>query len=95
MTFTRQEPESRVCFVDCGKEAPECHCRARYPYTHHGPSVYGDKLTDFLVSESSLKEDRGNILADMLRLDEADGELEMYRARRNAEWARKCEGKGE
>jgi len=29
----------------------------RYPYRHHGPAVYGDKLTDFLVSEFHMRED--------------------------------------
>jgi hypothetical protein len=57
MTFVARKPEPKLCFVDCQKEAPECDCRARYPYTHHGPTVYGDKLTDFLVSEASLAED--------------------------------------
>ena len=29
----------------------------RYPYRHHGPSVYGSKLADYLVSEQSMEED--------------------------------------
>lgn len=29
MAFARTPPDLRVCFVDCQKEAPECHCRAR------------------------------------------------------------------
>lgn len=29
----------------------------RYPYRHHGPSVHGSKLADFLISEVHLRED--------------------------------------
>lgn len=46
----------RLCYVDCRKKAPECKCRALYPYTHHGPAIHGDKLTDYLVSEANLRE---------------------------------------
>lgn len=49
--------KERVCFVDCGKEVPECVCRQRYPYTHRGPAIYGTKLVDYLISEASLRED--------------------------------------
>lgn len=35
----------------------------RYPYTHHGPSVYGSKMMDYMISEHSLIED----LEDMAR----------------------------
>jgi hypothetical protein len=31
---------------------------SRYPYTHHGPTVHGSKLMDFLISEHSLREDQ-------------------------------------
>jgi hypothetical protein len=39
------------------KAAEEAKQIARYPYTHHGPPVYGDKLTDFLISEANMIED--------------------------------------
>ena len=29
----------------------------RYPYRHHGPSVHGSKLMDYLISEHSFLED--------------------------------------
>lgn len=29
----------------------------RYPYRHHGPTVHGSKIVDFLISEASLRED--------------------------------------
>ena len=31
---------------------------SRYPYSHHGPTVHGSKLMDYLFSEYSLREDR-------------------------------------
>lgn len=34
-----------------------CQCERCYPYTHHGPTVHGSKLADYLVSEMSLRED--------------------------------------
>jgi len=49
--------EERHCFVGCQKEAPECVCRSRYPYTHHGPAIHGSKLADYMLSEHSLRED--------------------------------------
>lgn len=46
-------------------ECPACGCdpcvenaRCRYPYTHDGPAVFGDKMTDFMISELALREDR-------------------------------------
>ena len=39
------------------KAAKEAADIVRYPYTHHGPAVYGDKLTDYLISEANLIED--------------------------------------
>lgn len=57
MTIAANQPDDRICFVDCGKSAPECHCKARFPYTHHGPTVYGSKLADYLVTEASMIED--------------------------------------
>lgn len=36
----------------------------RYPYTHHGPSVYGSKLVDYLVSEIALREDHPELFND-------------------------------
>jgi len=35
-------------------DAPE---NERYPYRHHGPSVHGSKLIDYLVSEANMIED--------------------------------------
>jgi hypothetical protein len=29
----------------------------RYPYTHHGPAVFGSKLADYLFSEAHLCDD--------------------------------------
>jgi hypothetical protein len=29
MTLAATDPEHRICFIDCGKSAPECHCKAR------------------------------------------------------------------
>lgn len=29
----------------------------RYPYTHHGPAVYGSKLADYLISEANMRDD--------------------------------------
>lgn len=54
----------RICYVDCQKEAPECECRARYPYTHHGPAIYGSKLDDYLISEASLREDHPELFKE-------------------------------
>lgn len=31
-------------------------CRAAFPYTHHGPAINGDKLTDYLISEANMRE---------------------------------------
>ncbi len=46
---------------DAGKRlihaAREAKQLMRYPYTHHGPTVYGSKLADYLISEHSLRED--------------------------------------
>lgn len=60
MSLTPPSDDGRMCVADCGKPAPECRCKARFPYTHHGPTVYGSKLADFLVSEASMIE--GGIL---------------------------------
>jgi hypothetical protein len=32
--------------------------KLRYPYSHHGPAVFGSKLADYLISEMNLREDR-------------------------------------
>ncbi len=47
----------------------------RYPYRHHGPSVHGSKLTDYLISENSLRDDHPEMFPDMAQLpdDEPPG----------------------
>ncbi|WP_299663907.1 hypothetical protein [uncultured Ruegeria sp.] len=53
--------QPQICVANCGLPAEQCACyrtmMERYPYTHHGPAVHGDKLTDFYVSEANMKED--------------------------------------
>jgi len=29
LTVFARSTDQRICFVDCGKQAPECHCKAR------------------------------------------------------------------
>ena len=41
----------------CGKDPCAVLERCRYPYTHHGPTIHGSKLLDYLISEISLIED--------------------------------------
>jgi len=64
MSLCAEKSAGRVCVADCGKPAPECHCRARYPYTHQGPSVHDSKLDDYLISEASLREDLPELFED-------------------------------
>lgn len=47
--------------IGAAEEAAEI---VRYPYTHHGPTVYGSKLADFFVSEANLREDRPDLFED-------------------------------
>jgi len=49
----------------CGEEPCGGHARCRYPYSHHGPTVYGDKLTDYLISEQTLREDHPELFNDV------------------------------
>lgn len=39
------------------RQAQQAATRDRYPYRHHGPSVHGSKLADYLISEANLRED--------------------------------------
>ena len=55
-------PDFQICVVDCGKDYPECKCRN--PYTHHGASIYGSKIADYLVSELHLMDARQDIFTD-------------------------------
>lgn len=41
----------------CGEDPCGGHARCRYPYTHHGPAVFGSKMEDFLISEANLELD--------------------------------------
>ena len=41
----------------CKKKWSACQCSERCPYTHHGPTVHGSKLADYLVSEMALRDD--------------------------------------
>ena len=43
----------------------DTHDQGRYPYTHHGPTVYGSKLADYLISEANLREDRPDLFESM------------------------------
>jgi hypothetical protein len=53
------EPLTKACgSYNC----PRCN-PCRYPYTHHGPAVYGSKLADYLISEAHLREDRPELFA--------------------------------
>ena len=64
MSLCAKKSDGRMCVADCGKPAPECHGRARYPYTHQGPPVYGSKLHDYLISEASLRENLPELFED-------------------------------
>ena len=46
--------ESKKHLISTAKEACDI---VRYPYTHHGPPVFGSKLEDYLISEAHLRED--------------------------------------
>lgn len=49
-----------------------CQCKACYPYTHNGPTVYGSKLADYLVSELAFQEDYPEISNTLLMEPKAD-----------------------
>lgn len=55
----RCEVTGNPCGTDTWRVGHECPCpqcqRYLYPYRHHGPSVFGDKLTDFLISEANMR----------------------------------------
>ena len=42
----------------------------RYPYRHHGPSVHGSKLADYLISEANMIEDIEQLRAENARLQQ-------------------------
>ena len=50
-------------------KCPYCHERipsetTRYPYTHHGQTVHGSKLLDYLISEQNLRDDHPELFDD-------------------------------
>ena len=47
--------------------AKEARDLVRYPYTHHGPTIYGSKLADYLVSEASMRVDHPELFEDEKR----------------------------
>ena len=54
-------PKAGQRLIKAAKEAQE---PVRYPYTHHGPAVYGSKLADYLISEAHLQEDYPELFED-------------------------------
>jgi hypothetical protein len=44
MSLTPHPDDGRICVADCGKPAPECHCKARYA------KQYQDFVNDVLYA---------------------------------------------
>ena len=55
------------CIHLTAEMAQQCLTCNPYPYTHHGPSVHGSKLKDFLISEASMIE--AGILPDPMKME--------------------------
>ena len=49
----------------CGEYPCGGHAGCRYPYSHHGQSVHGSKLADYLISEQTLREDHPELFGDV------------------------------
>lgn len=57
----------KVCGRETTTSSVYCSltCEAsRYPYTHHGTPVHGNKLLDYLASENALREDHPELFED-------------------------------